>query len=189
MEALAHPLLGAAANVVARWQGREVFHAGAFALDGHGLCIVGANQAGKSTLLSAIGERGHPIIADDLTFTDGHQLFAGPRILDLRSARGTRAPLRPVRDGRLRMTLGRVPSCLPLGGWVLLEWGSSVSLEPIAPSELLRALVDGRSLRRLPSDPRTFLMLAGRPAWRLRRPRDLAHHEAGVELLLAAVGA
>jgi hypothetical protein len=188
-EELAHPLIGAAAIVISRWLRLEVFHAGSFSLQGKALCVVGANQAGKSTLLSAIAARGLPIMADDLAFTDGHWLYAGPRTLDLRAARNVSAPLRPVRNDRLRMTLDPAPSRLPLGGWLLIEWAPRLSLEPIAASELLQALIDRRSLRTLPSDPETFLALAGLPAWRLRRPSDWSQLEDSIDLLLAGIGA
>lgn len=188
-EELAHPLLGAAASVIARWQRLEVFHAGSFAFQDQAVCVVGANQAGKSTLLSTIASRGHPIMADDLAFTDGHELYAGPRTLDLRTAHNAKAPLRPVRDERLRMTLQPAPPRLPLGGWLLLEWAPDISLQPIAPSELLQALIDRRSLRNLPSDPQTFLALASLPAWRLRRPPDWTQLDTSTDRLLAAIGA
>lgn len=188
-EELAHPLLGAAATVIARWLGLEVFHAGSFTHNDQAICVVGENQAGKSTLLSAIAARGLPIMADDLAFTDGHWLYAGPRTLDLRTPRGASAPVRPVRFDRQRMTLEPAPARLPLRGWLLLAWGTDLSLEPIAASDLLPELIDRRSLRRLASDPQTFLTLASLPAWRLRRPPDWSGLEASVDLLLAAIDA
>jgi hypothetical protein len=175
--------------VIARRHRREVFHAGAFCLRDRALCLVGANRAGKSTLLGAIAARGHPIMADDLALTDGHRLWAGPRTLDLRTARNTGAQLRPVRGDRLRATLEPAAPHRPLGGWVLLEWAPSVSLEPIGASALLRALIERRALRGLPSDPQTFLTLASLPAWRLRRPTDWRQHDTTVDLLLASIKA
>ncbi len=187
-EELAHPLLGSAATVISRWLGREVFHAGSFAHDDKAICILGDNHAGKSTLLSALTARGNPILADDLAFTDGHQVYAGPRNLDLRNPRGASAPLRAVRDNRLRMTLPPCPPQLPLGGWVLLDW-DGLSIEPVAAGDLLPALINRRALRRVPSDPQAFLALASQPAWRLRRPPDWTLLDTTIDMLHAAIAA
>jgi hypothetical protein len=190
-EALAHPLLGIAATVVARWRGWEVFHAGSFVCAGGDAAIgvAGTNLAGKSTLLHAIAAHGRAVMADDLLFTDGVRLHAGPRTLDLRSAQHTNAPLRPVRHDRLRATLDPAPQRLPLRGWLQLEWAPRLELEPIAASELLAGLIGRRALRDLASDPQIFLALASLPAWRLRRPQDWSQLDASVELLLATAGA
>ena len=182
-----HPLLGAAATVIARWRSLEVLHAGSFAIGDGAVGVLGGHGAGKSTLLAALAARGLAIMADDLAFTDGRLLHAGPRSLDLRAPVAPNARLRPVRHDRLRMTLAPSPARLPLLGWVQLEWGASLELQPIAASELLRALIASRSLGALPSDPRVFLMLASVPGWRLRRPADLARLEESVETLLAEV--
>jgi hypothetical protein len=180
---LAHPLLGAAASVMARWRGGEVFHAGVFETAGQAICLLGDNHAGKSTTLAALAARGHAVLADDLAFTDGTAVNAGPRHLDLRGARLASGHLQTVREDRVRMRLGPAPARLPIGGWVLLEWGEGPALEPVDASELLPLLAARRALRQLPSDPATLLELAAVPAWRLRRPREWTTLDASIELL------
>ena len=74
---LVHPYLGAAACITNRWAGREVYHAGAFTSGGLAWVVVGAREAGKSSLLAELASRRIPVLADDLVVTDGHQVFCG----------------------------------------------------------------------------------------------------------------
>lgn len=78
---LVHPYLGAAACIFNRWAGREVYHAGAFICGGLAWAVVGAREAGKSSLLAALAARRIPVLADDLVVTDGQQVFCGPRAI------------------------------------------------------------------------------------------------------------
>ena len=183
---LVHPLLGSVATVFSKWLGREVFHAGVVAVDGRALVLLGDNGAGKSTLLASAALRGHAVLADDLAVTDGDWVHAGPRQLDLRSEHGLREPFCRVRGDRLRITLGPAPHRLALGAWVLLEWGPTVELQPVPAAELLPILATRRALRRVASAPETFVALAARPAWRLRRPRDWSAADGALDLLLSA---
>lgn len=183
---LAHPYIGPVGTVFARWDGRETFHAGAFALDGRAVGVVGAVEAGKSTLLAALTAAGAALVADDLIITDGQHAFAGPRCIDLRVATGSNGrELTPVRNGeRFRLSVDPVPAVTPLAGWVFLGWGPGPALDAIPARELLAILASSRGWQTLPSDPSLMLSLSTLPAWRLRRPRDLAALPATIELLI-----
>lgn len=171
---LAHPYLAPVAITFNRWAGREAFHAGAFVDHDHGWAVLGPQTAGKSTLLGCLAERGTTVLSDDVVITDGASVFAGPRCVDLRD----RLPygdleVRPAREGsRWRAPLPPAPEQVPLGGWLFLEWGEAVELEPIGPTELIGRLARRRARRGLRSDPGVLLALAAAPAWTLRRPRN-----------------
>jgi hypothetical protein len=132
---LVHPYLGAVASIFNRWAGREVFHAGAFVAGGRAWAVVGGREAGKSTLLAALADRGVPVVADDLVVPASvslGRLAAGRTRPALASDPGTLLTLatRPAWDlGRRRewaemdavidLVLGTVtapePSGLPVG--------------------------------------------------------------------------
>lgn len=200
-DVLAHPFLTVVGVRFNRWLGRECFHAGVFAAAGRSWLVFGPRTAGKSTLLAALASAGWRVMADDLAVTDGHVVFSGPRIVDLREPlpdRRLRVAL--ARSGqRLRVPLGPVAGALPVGGMFFLHWSDEpdpgsgvvgpagsvadpsavgpvggVVARPVPPSELLGRLARIRRLPALPTDPLTLLELAGRPAWDLTRPRNWA---------------
>lgn len=189
-DTLIHPWLAPAATIMARWLGREAFHAGAMLVRGGAWAVAGANEAGKSTILASLATRGSAVLTDDLLIVDRAGVaYAGPRCLDLRLPHvvpgAAAGRLRPVRgEARRRMDLPAVADAAPLRGWVFLEWGRRV--------EALRCPADGRLTRLLaqrrwavrPVDPRVLLDLAALPAWILRRPRNAVHLPAAVDLLL-----
>src|SRR3954471_23856088 len=130
---LVHPWLATAAGMWSRWIGRDVFHGGAFALEGGAWAVLGGREDGKSTLLARLALDGVPIVSDDaLVVEDGH-LFAGPRCVDVRPDAQALLAVdepEPVRGGlRGRLVLGPVPSRLPLHGIVHLAWGDEVALD------------------------------------------------------------
>jgi hypothetical protein len=130
--------------------GRLVVHAGAVAVDGRAVLLVGGSGAGKSTTSWAAHGRGAAVLADDLVFAsldDGVPLVAGvPRPItvaaDLDSS-ATGVPL--ARDARGRVELGPdalTPGVHPVGGSMLLA--SAPEVQPPsapAPRAVLRSLL------------------------------------------------
>jgi hypothetical protein len=183
---IVHPLMGPVGTVFGRWAGREAFHGGAFIGGGRAWIVLGAREAGKSTLLAALAGRGIDVLSDDVVVTDGHVVYAGPRCVDLRQAVPRGIPgVELVRAGRRhRAPLPHVPPAAPLGGWIELRWGPGPEMRPVPTSAWLPELARRRAWRHLPSDPARFLDLAARPAWRLTRPPDWML-DATVEVLVA----
>lgn len=193
-DTLIHPRLAPAAALMARWLGREAFHAGALIAGGGAWALAGANEAGKSTLLAALAMRGTPVLTDDLLVVDRTGLaYAGPRCIDLRAldvvggaveerARSVRA------DTRQRLDLPPVTTAAALRGWLYLEWGSAVEAEPCSAHARIVRLVAQRRWATQGIDPRLLLDLAALPAWTLRRPRGGQHTDELLELLATLVG-
>jgi hypothetical protein len=194
-DALVHPRLAPAAALMARWHGREAFHAGALLAGGGAWALAGANEAGKSTLLASLAIGGTAVLTDDLLVVDGAGLaYAGPRCIDLRSPvlvgdGDDSARLRPVREAtRLRMDLAAAPVAAPLRGWIHLEWGDAVEARPCPAADRLGRLLTQRRWAAEPIDPRALLDLAALPTWTLRRPRGAEHMPAVLALLRELTG-
>jgi hypothetical protein len=183
---LVHPYLGAAASVFNRWAGREVYHAGAFVCGGLAWAVVGGREAGKSSLLAALATRRFPVLADDLVITDGHQVYSGPRTIDLR--RPPPPTVEPVTRARAasrwRLPLPPLSGAVPLGGWIYLRWRTEIAMPVVPASVLLARLAARRAWSALPSDPETLLSLAAHPGWDLGRPADWARMDEAVDLML-----
>ncbi|CAD5372619.1 hypothetical protein RA210_U200006 [Rubrivivax sp. A210] len=61
-------LLGSAVGALLQLRGLTVLHGSAVALPGGGAAVIcGASTAGKSTLAAALAQRGHALLADDVT--------------------------------------------------------------------------------------------------------------------------
>jgi hypothetical protein len=190
---LVHPALWPAAAVFARWNGAETLHAGAF-LDDHGeaWAMLGAREAGKSSLLAAIALHGRQVLVDDLLVLAAGQCFAGPRCVDLRaetaSALGLDGRTAPVRSTqRRRLPLAPCDAVWPLRGFVHLEWGNELAIETLAPAEHFGLLTAHRRVSGLGADPEQLLELAGLPALRLRRPPAWPALQESCLALLAAL--
>lgn len=189
LDLLAHPCLAPVATAFNRWAGRETFHAASFALAGRGYGVVGARTAGKSTLMAGLAARGLTVVSDDIVVTDGADIFAGPRCIDLRAPLPG-LPLAAVsaRLGtRWRVSLPAAPSRLPLAGWIFLAWGDGISLQRCPASQVLGWLARWRGRQGLASDPTVLLDLATRPAWVLTRPAEWASYDESLERLLRGV--
>ena len=190
---LLHPLLAPAAAVMARWLGREAFHAGAFLADGGAWALAGTNEAGKSSLLAALAMADRPVLTDDLLVVGDGLAYAGPRCVDLRELHvvgGSVADrVRSVRGGtRHRLDLPPTAAVAPLRGWFFLEWGDAVEAVPCAAGERIGRIMTQRRWATEAIDPHVLLELGSLPAWVLRRPRG-AQHMAAVLDLLASVPA
>jgi hypothetical protein len=169
-----HPYLAPAAAVMAGWEGWNAFHAGAYASGGRAIAVLGKREHGKSTLLAALALDGVEIVTDDVLVVDGDTAHAGPRCIDLRRAGLEHtlpdAQLEPSRSGdRLRLRLPALPSAPELAGWVALEWGEGLELEPLRPGARLHRLASAHSRAGSPRDD-ALLELARLPGWALRRP-------------------
>jgi hypothetical protein len=188
---LIHPYLGAAASIFSRWAGREVYHAGAFVHRGVAWAVVGGREAGKSSLLAALAARDLPVLADDLVITDGHQVFGGPRTIDLRRRLpGGKAPMTRARGAsRWRLSLPPVAGPVCLGGWIYLRWRAEVAMPAVPASALLPRLAARRIWPDMPSDPKTLLALAALPGWDFERPADWERLDEAVDLMLEVLSA
>ena len=190
--ALVHPYLGTAAAIVAHWDGREVFHAGAFVANGGGWAVLGDREAGKSTMLAGLATAGHGVLSDDIVVVAHGTVFAGPRSIDLRETSAT-ALQAGVELGvvgareRWRLELGQVMAVAPLYGWVFLAWGDEIAVTRLRASEVLLRLTAHRAVRLPPPDPAELLRLSVLPAWELVRPRDWGQLRAAADSLLAEI--
>ncbi len=186
---LVHPYMAPAAAVANRWLGRESVHAGAIAIGGRALGVVGAREAGKSSTLAWLARAGVEVLCDDLVVVDGCTVLPGPRSVDLRedaAARlGAGEPIgvtgaRP----RWRLRLGPVGAASTLHGWVFLGWGPRVEARALPASERIGRLAAQRGLRLPPVRPDALLELASLPAWELSRPRRWSSLEDAAKRLL-----
>lgn len=175
-DTLAHPGLAVAAATSAHWGGMECLHGGAVDAGGGAWGVLGQKEDGKSTLMAAMAAAGCVVLSDDMVVTDGVDVLAGPRGVDLREGSAGRFPgLRgySVRDGlRERVLAGPCPPRVPLRGWLVLAEGPEVVLEPVPFPDRLAQLGVQRSVRLSSRVPELMLDLAARPMFRLVRPRD-----------------
>jgi hypothetical protein len=191
---LVHPYLAPAAAVAARWAGREAFHAGAVLLGDGAYGLLGDKEMGKSTTLGWLALHGHTVLVDDLLVLDGDDVLAGPRCIDLRESAaellgaGDSMGVVGMRE-RFRLRLGAAPASAPLRGWLILEWGDEVAIEPVRGAERLLALLPHRAVLLAPPAPAALVELSSRPVWRLRRPRDPGSLPEVAERLAALAGA
>lgn len=64
------PLLGSVTAISLHFLGKIVLHGNALAVNGAGIVIVGEKGQGKSTLTAALLQRGHRLLADDVSSLD-----------------------------------------------------------------------------------------------------------------------
>jgi hypothetical protein len=185
---MAHPGLAGAACILAFWLGHEIFHAGAFVVDGGVWGVVGDKEAGKTTLLAHLHLAGIPIIADDMLVVDrAARAMAAPRCLDLRpdAAKHLATDVRIVRSGeRHRIELGEVEPEIPMRGWIRLERSETESLDKVRPYERPGHLSAARTMRNVPTDPGALVRLAELPFYEFKRPLRWEDSSAMVERLL-----
>jgi len=63
-----HPLFTIALVELLKRRGRYSLHAACAAVDGHGIVLAGASEAGKSTLAIALALAGMQFVSDDTVF-------------------------------------------------------------------------------------------------------------------------
>jgi hypothetical protein len=190
---LIHPFMAPVAAIVAHWERRVAFHAGALAIDGAAWGVLGTREAGKSSLLAWLSSRnGIDIVADDvLVLLDGH-VFSGPRTIDLRESSAERlggeaigvAGARP----RWRVRLPPIAATLPFRGWIVLAWGDEIRVDELPPRERLPLLMNSLALRMSIADPEALLPLAALQAIQLTRPPDWDRAGDAATCLTSAVG-
>jgi hypothetical protein len=172
---IVHPYLAPAAAVLARWAGRESFHAGAFVAGGKAWGVVGEREAGKSSTLAWLAAAGGEIVCDDMLVLDGDRTLPGPRSLDLRADAAERLGvgeaigMTGARE-RWRLRLGPVAEGLRLAGWVFLAWGERLEVRTLAGPERFERLALQQGLRLPPVRPEALFELSALPAFELRRP-------------------
>ncbi|HET6638222.1 MAG TPA: hypothetical protein VFH82_05520 [Gemmatimonadota bacterium] len=190
--AFVHPLLTIGISVLARWRGDVTLHAGAFETDSGAWGFFGAREAGKSSMLASLGERGYPVVADDLLAIQDGLVWAGPSCVDLRpdtAARFPGASYMGIVGGRPRWRLatasGRFRS--PLRGFFVLDRHEDpgVTVEPLTTQERLQWMYRQEYIRLVGfADPSKMVPLLTLPAWRLRRPRDWEVTQQAVDRIL-----
>lgn len=192
-EALVHPLLTVPISILARWRGDLTLHAGSFAFEGRAWAVVGGREAGKSTTLAKLAQRGYPLMADDLLVLDGDTARAGPTCVDLRPDVAERMPeARLIGEvggrPRHRLSTPEGPASAPLGGIFLLEWGEgdAVRVEPVGSAEALQVIFRQEYIALVgPTDAAKVLELMKVPMWRVSRPRDWSRGDEIIDELLA----
>lgn len=191
-DAMAHPGLAALAAITNRWLGRDAFHSGAFLAGAGAWAVMGAKEAGKSTMLGYLAAKGVGIVSDDmLIIGDGHAL-SGPRCVDLRPSAadwmGQGVDIGVVGDRRRwRVQVPPVPAAVPLQGWIVPVWGDRVELEVVPPAGRLPLLYANLGLTRIPRSPERLLRLAALPCLIFRRPRRWEAMEEAMVMLLDRV--
>jgi hypothetical protein len=88
---------------------------------------------------------------------------------------------------RWRVRLAPVEAELPLRGWITLEWGDEVAVEPIRGARRLQALLPHRGVFLVPAEPAALVRFSGLPHLRLIRPRDWGSLPEAADRLLGAV--
>jgi hypothetical protein len=196
-EALVHPVLTVPLSILARWRGDVALHGGGFHHADAAWGVIGERTAGKSSMLGLLGDRGVPIVADDLLVIDDGWVRAGPACVDLRP---DVAPYMPAaRDlgvvgsrPRHRLATPPAPGRSRLGGIFVLEWHDdpepALTVMPMA--ERLQRLYKHESIALMGfAPPGKVLELLGVPMWRFARRRDWAATDAAVAGLLEAAAA
>src|SRR5712691_7412903 len=189
---LLHPYLGYVAAIVSRWLGRDCVHAGAFVVDDGVWAMVGERQAGKSSMLGWLAAQGYDIVCDDVLVIADEQVFAGPRVVDLRPEAaeilgvGTPIGLVGARE-RWRLEVGPIPTQFPLRGWIFLGWSSQVEVRRASAARRLSTIKEQLSLFTTPRDPTSLLDLASLPAFDVHRPLGWGSMIEAADRLLDAI--
>jgi hypothetical protein len=191
--ALLHPLLASTGVIANHWLGRMPFHAGAFAHKGRSWGVLGARGMGKSSLLMSIHRTGLAVLSDDLLVIDGPGAYSGPRCLDLRRSAaehfedGTYLGVIGTRE-RWRVTLPPVPSQLPFGGWVLLDWADQIAIDHPTTTARLEALLAHAGVTAAGVPTTGLLDLVTFPMFRFARPKNWVIADKALDQLLDALG-
>lgn len=173
---LVHPYLGSTVAAVSYWEGWHTLHAAGVVVRDCVWGLLGDRGKGKSSTTAWLAANGHAVFADDLIVVKDGMVLAGPRALDLR--RGAHERLEMGFDigvvgtrQRWRQPLEPVEPTLPLGGWIVLEWGETVQMEELPVSERFRWLEPGLGLGSAPQAALSWLDVLTAPTFKLTRPR------------------
>jgi hypothetical protein len=191
--AFVHPILASTAAVWAEWNEMLAFHAGAFAdRSGRVWGVLGERGQGKSTTMAWLASRGLPVVSDDMVVTDGDQVLAGPRCVDLREEAashyrlGTDLGVVGARR-RWRVALPDVPPSTPLAGWLVLSWGEATSLVNVEANDRVGRLAKARALQVAQQHPLPWLRVMTKPMFLFERPRRWERLDSSMEFLVATL--
>jgi hypothetical protein len=188
-----HRIVSSAAGTLLAMRGDLVLHASAVAVGGGAVVFCGPTGRGKSTLALALGEAGHPVLAEDGVAIDLEQ----ERPVAFPGARGIRVR-RLGADGSRRTDLvedpapGEPPAC-PVAAVVLLgERGEELSIEPLPAARALALLTpnlthSGGRAAIAAAFGRLAHLLGAVPAFRASLPEDLESLPAAAADLLDGV--
>jgi hypothetical protein len=190
--AMIHPGLATVAAVINRWLDRDVFHAGAFCRNGGAWALLGAKEAGKSSLLGMLAAGGHGVVTDDVLVLEHGWAMAGPRCIDLRAGAAQRLGVGTDiglvgRRHRWRMAAPPISAMLPLRGWILPVWGDAIKAHPLPARQRLGLLHANLAITRAPLAPLRMLELCRLPFLALHRPRRWESARDAMDTLLDAV--
>lgn len=200
-------LTGSVLGILLHLRGSVVLHASAVIVDGQAMLFCGRSGAGKSTLAAALGERGYPMMSDDLcplspddagrlwVEADGrehklwHRSLAGLNLMDRRGEE-----VRHQIDKFFVAPQSRRCAAAPVGGlYELVEQraGEEPGIEPLSipDASLLvrRNAFRPRIMWQLDQKAEYFRTAAALAAHgnvaRFRRPLDFDRVEEGIALL------
>lgn len=186
-DALVHPYLASTVALVNWWLGRETFHAGAVIVGDVAWAILGDREAGKSSALAWFQAHDMTVVTDDVLAVAGDLALGGPRCIDLRPeaavhfGAGRDLGVIGYRERR-RIDLRQCPAEIPLGGWVLLDWGPEFNLHQVDGATMIGCLLGALGVNLAP-DPVRILDLAALPARRFCRPRSWATLDESMQRL------
>jgi hypothetical protein len=188
-DAIIHPYLGLPAAIAAHWLGRGALHGGAFVHDERAWVVLGDREAGKSATLGELLSRGIRVLTDDVVVTEGADLFAGPRSVDLRGEVAGQIGGEPLgivgNRARWRLRPAWGAARVRLGGLIVLEWGGPARMEALDAKARLQALVHSSVIPPGPEAGLGLLELAALPAWRFVRAARIDELGARTDQLLA----
>lgn len=181
--------------------GATPLHAASIEINGGAVAICGPGGQGKTTLAAALAARGHRLLAEDITISEGTPPLtrAGPDLLRLRKASMGRVELGPdavvvaETDDRLFINTGAPESgAAPLVAVIFLKNGESLDLAPRDDATRLADLWQvSFHLPNLEDRKRSFAALAALadsvPMYDLTRPFTWDHLSASADMVESAV--
>ena len=122
---IVHPVLGRMLPLLAEARGIDALHGGALLVRDAAWAVIGAREAGKSSLLAQCHRDGAQVATDDIVVLEGMRCLSGPRCIDLRAEPARRlGPGIAVRGGtKHRIKLPPAAAEAELAGVVYLAWG------------------------------------------------------------------
>jgi hypothetical protein len=199
-------LLGTAFSVALHQRGRVVVHASAVVVRGRAMLFCGQSGAGKSTMAALLGQRGYPLLNDDVcslslledeyaVHPDGRMLKLWPKSMEYLEWAGEDA----VRVHRKMDKFYRAPEHVdlvarPIGGIYFLsasqaDEGASLTTLPTAEAvaELLKNAYRPQLVEAMAMTPSYFQMAVSvkqhAALSRLIRPMDFSRADEALDLL------
>jgi hypothetical protein len=187
--------------LLAAISGATPLHAACVEIDGEAVAICAPGRHGKTTLAAALVSRGHRLLAEDITISDGTPplVRAGPDLLRLRRpslgkvSLGPRAEVVAETDDRLFIKTGVPDSTpVPLRAVIFLKGGDRVELVPRHDTSRLADLWQvSFHLPTKEDRTRSFAALAALadtvPIYDLTRPLSWDHLSPSVDLVESVV--